>query len=72
MIVYLFSLKSQLNFNFFFKKKLYYLNTSHKCRVNDFKRITNVLKELYPNNIRSVIYECLHYSQEGGKKTNGI
>ena len=45
----------------------YYLNTSHKCRVNDFLKITNMFKELYPNNPGSVIYGYLHHSQEGKK-----
>ena len=45
----------------------YSSKTSPKCKVNDFKKITKLIHEIYPNNPGSVIYGYLHHSQEGQK-----
>ena len=45
----------------------YSSKTSPKCKVNDLKKITKLIHEIYPNNPGSVIYGYLHHSQEGQK-----
>ena len=38
--------------------------------MNDFKKITKLIHEIYPDNPESVIYGYLHHSQEGQKNLN--
>ena len=45
----------------------YSSKTSPKCKVNDFKEITKLIHEIYPNNPEAVTYGYLHHSQEGKK-----
>lgn len=45
----------------------YYRKTSSKCRVNDFKKITKLLVEIYPQDPGSVLLSYINHSRDGKK-----